>query len=361
MTAKPSVELLRSISDEHVLRSLLAERKLTRAELAVLTGLSKPTVSDSVRRLTENGLVADTGERTPGGRGKGRVGSFYALAEDVGSALVVDIGAGGVVAELVNVYGDVVARELVEIESPADVPAALPVAAAAVADPALGGHVRLAVVSAADPVDRHTGRLVQLPDSPFLTGELDPVRVLRPFVRGPVVVDNDVNWAARAEQASGDYLYLYLGEGLGGALVNDGEVRRGFSGLAGELAHVHTIGPDGRAVPFIEVFGLLGLRKPRTTAIDVDRLLAADNHALAWIADAVIGVATTLISVLDPELIVLGGSWGGRLTPLFEAAALVMPRRVPFVAAKVADAPITGARTDAVDRLQTAVIAASRG
>jgi hypothetical protein len=29
---------------------------------------------------------------------------------------------------------------------------------------------RLAVVSAADPVDRATGRLVHLPDSPFLLG-----------------------------------------------------------------------------------------------------------------------------------------------------------------------------------------------
>ena len=58
---------------------------------------------------------------------------------------------------------------------------------------------RLAVVSAADPVDRATGRLVHLPDAPFLPGELDPVQILAPSVRGPVIVDNDGNWAARAE------------------------------------------------------------------------------------------------------------------------------------------------------------------
>ena len=55
---KPSLDLLRSLSDEHVLRSLMSRRQATRAEIAVATGLSKPTVSESVRRLS----AARTGE-----------------------------------------------------------------------------------------------------------------------------------------------------------------------------------------------------------------------------------------------------------------------------------------------------------
>ena len=97
--AKPSLELLRSLSDEHVLRALMQARRLTRADLAARTGLSKPTVGESVRRLTEAGLLLDTGERTPGGRGRGRVGSYYALAGTVGAALVASIAPDGVVAE----------------------------------------------------------------------------------------------------------------------------------------------------------------------------------------------------------------------------------------------------------------------
>jgi len=103
---------------------------------------------------------------------------------------------------------------------------------------------RLAVVSAADPVDRVSGRMVHLPDAPFLLGDLDPARILAPRVDGPVVVDNDVNWAARAERdharavggsaaALDDFVYLFLGEGVGYAVVSDGQVRRGHSGLAG--------------------------------------------------------------------------------------------------------------------------------
>src|ERR1700733_6800276 len=99
--AKPSLELLRSLTDEHVLRSLMQHRRPTRAELSVETGISKPTVGESVRRLTQAGLVADTGERTVGGRGRGRVGSYYALA-DVGVALALSIAPDGIVADCLD-------------------------------------------------------------------------------------------------------------------------------------------------------------------------------------------------------------------------------------------------------------------
>src|SRR4051794_14790906 len=109
-STRPSADLLRTLSDEQVLRTLLRHRRLTRAELATATGLSKPTAGESVRRLTEAGLVADTGERTPGGRGRGRVGAYYALAADAGTALAVSIAPGGVVAERIDAYGETTAR-----------------------------------------------------------------------------------------------------------------------------------------------------------------------------------------------------------------------------------------------------------
>src|SRR3954469_10524914 len=270
----------------------MQHRRLTRAELAVEIGISKPTAGESVRRLTDRGLVADTGERTPGGRGRGRVGSYYAIAPAVGVALAITITPAGVVAECIDVYGDTIARAVRQVDRttwPRQLAAALletVAEARAAAEPdsaaaGLGGGaaaeqrpVRLAVIGAADPVDRSTGRLVHLPDSPFLVGELDPAALLAPI---EVVVDNDVNWASLAEpDHASDFAYLYLGDGLGCAIVNDGAVRRGHSGLAGEIAHLLTTGPGGRSIPFIEVFRELGLRRPDSTAIDIDRLLETD-------------------------------------------------------------------------------------
>ena len=374
--AKPSLELLRSLTDEHVLRALMRHRRLTRAELAAETGISKPTVGESVRRLTGSGAVADTGERTPGGRGRGRVGSYFALADDAGVALAVSIAPEGIVAECVDAYGDAVSRAERPLDRPArpdDVAVALRAAAAA-ARRGAGLTPRLAVVSAADPVDRHTGRLMHLPDAPFLLGELDPAAVLAPEVGGLVTVDNDVNWAARAERdyagaVLDDFAYLFLGEGLGCAIVSDGKVRRGHSGLVGEIAHLITAGPQGRAVPFIEVFAQLGLRQAGATAIDVDRLLAAvtgpgapaaaTRHALG---QAIAGVLAALVALADPENVVVGGPWGRHpvILDLIAAAAVRLPRpALVRVAGLTAESSLAGARLEALSRLRSTILAAA--
>src|SRR4029453_19407265 len=161
-SVKPSLDLVRSLTDEHVLRALMRHRRLTRVELAHEIGISKPTAGESVRRLTEGGLVVDTGERTPGGRGRGRVGSYYALSPDIGTAVAVDIAPEGVIAESVDAYGATVATATERIgrpAGPAEAAAALRTVAVAIGERS-GRRPRLAVVSAADPVDRATGRLV---------------------------------------------------------------------------------------------------------------------------------------------------------------------------------------------------------
>jgi predicted NBD/HSP70 family sugar kinase len=362
--AKPSLELLRSLTDEHVLRTLMRCPRLTRAELAAETGISKPTVGESVRRLTAAGLVADTGERTPGGRGRGRVGSYYALA-DVGVALALSIAPDGIVAECLDAHGDTVSRAERDIGRPArpdQVTAALG-AVVTGARPQSGVRPRLAVVSAADPVDRDSGRLVHLPDAPFLLGELDPAEVLAPYVEGPVTVDNDVNWAARAERdgappdALRDFGYLYLDDGMGCAIVSDAEVRRGSGGLAGEVAHLITAGPQGQAMPLIDVFRELGLRRADSTAIDVDLLLTAVSGEQPQAA-----ATRRTLGGADPELIVIGGSWGAH--PLILDAISTeftrMPRHVALRAATLTTEPsLAGARADALDRLRASIVAAA--
>lgn len=367
-TAKPSLDLLRSMTDEHVLRTLMWRERATRAEIAAATGISKPTISDSVSRLAEAGLLVDTGERTTG---RGRVGSYYSLAGDVGAALVVEIAPSGVTGEVVDAFGAVLARAsgpLRRNSGEAGTARVLVEVAGALAGQVTGG-LRAAVVSAADPVDRHTGTLVHLPDAPFLVGALAPVSLLTPLVDGPVLVDNDVNWAARAELAEGcatgvrDFVYLHLGEGLGGAVVLDGEVRRGHGGLAGEIAHLPVAGPDGTVMPLTEVFAALGLRRPSSTAIDVDALHAAtagDAALREVLAKAVCGALLAAVSFLDPEIAVLGGDWGPDLVSAVTDQLTGGTRHVPVAAARVTDPQLAGARADAVERLRSAIVASAR-
>src|ERR1700727_1043675 len=92
------------------------ETRLTRSELAALTGISKPTVGESVRRLAAAGVVVDTGARTTG---RGRAGSYYALADDAGCALAMSIAPEGITAEVVDAHGGVLARTWEHVSRPA--------------------------------------------------------------------------------------------------------------------------------------------------------------------------------------------------------------------------------------------------
>jgi predicted NBD/HSP70 family sugar kinase len=221
-------------------------------------------------------------------------------------------------------------------------------------------------------VDRASGRLVHLPNSPFLVDELDPRRLLGDLLGDGLVIDNDVNWAALAEHRSGaagelaDFVYCHLGHGLGGAVVRAGEPVRGSAGLAGEIAHVLTIGPGRRPMRLIECFGALGLLQPHSAAIDVGRVAealdggtAADRRNREVIVDAVAGVVGSISTLLNPGGIVIGGPWAaaGDLVDRLagRAAELSVPTRVRL-AELGRDAPLHGARLAAVRDAQNSLV-----
>ena len=207
-----------------------------------------------------------------------------------------------------------------------------------------------ATLSVAGPVDRATGRLVRLPDSPFLVDALDPVPVLTPLLgTGPDRGQRRrLGGNGRADEGSAqgldDFVYLYLGPGLGGAVVSAGRVLHGGRGLAGEIAHVRTIGPGGRAVRLVEVFADLGLRRPGSAALDVERIrtvLDAGTVEDATAADVIIaalaGVISSIGTVLDPEAVLVGGPWAGHpaLAERLPAAVVAMAAARPRCASPI--------------------------
>ena len=370
---RPSPSVLRAMSDETVANALIAGGRMTRAELSVATGLSKPTVAEAIRRLEHKGLVRDTGARTTH---RGGVGTYYEVGEAAGVGLAVAIAPQGIVVEVLDAAGNLLSRAERDVARPAQ-PALVRKLLASATRSAVRtlpvDHVAVAVVSAADPVDRATGRLVHLPDAPFLVGELDPTATLSVFVNGPVYVDNDVNWAARHEQAArercgqsmDDFAYLYLGEGLGCALVADGEVRRGHHGLAGEVSHVLTAGPGRAAIPFTAVFDRLGVRQPGSAAIDVGALTSALGRPrrLIAVAQAITGVVSAIVALTDPSSVVLAGTWGTdpRLIDAVRDAVAAGARPVPIEPAREpSSAALAGARASTLDQLHHLITAQSR-
>ena len=141
----------------------------------------------------------------------------------------------------------------------------------------------------------------------------------------------------------------------------------GTHGLAGEIAHI--IVPGSGAARFIDVFGVLGLRQPGTSAIDVPRVLAmaagpGSGAALREsIAEAVSGVLAALTALADPEFVVIGGPSGTQPAILnaITARAARLPRPVAIRPAAVTSEPsLAGACANALSLLRSAILRDAR-
>lgn len=364
----PSLDLLRSLSDRHVLAAVASAGQLTRAAVATATTLSKPTVSQSVARLLESGALAE-GERTSGGRG--RAGTYLTVNDAAGCAIAVQAGPEGVVGELLALDGRVLATKqrslAVPVTSGALGRALISVCRSLASDSP--GPIRAATLSVADPVDRRTGKVVELPASPFLVGELDPVHLLKNVLPVRPIVDNDVTWALLAEREHGvaagvdDVLHLYLDEGMGAAMWSGGRPLHGARGLAGEIAYSRTSVPARGRTPalsgtLMDCVESLGYLREGTKAIDVDLLLddldAAVGQARS-LATALAEVARAHAYLLDPQLVVLSGRWG-RHTQIVDAVTTAIGdagglQATVAVAQVTENAPLVGARISALDEL----------
>lgn len=151
---------------------------------------------------------------------------------------------------------------------------------------------------------------------------------LEKLVSLPVVVENDANAAGWAEYRFGaardaqHMLMMTVGTGLGGAIVVDGRLLRGGGGLAGEVAHMTAV-PDGqwcgcgnRGCLEQYTAGTALVRSAKRRAASGDPLLGPLVQAAGGNRKEIDGpLITTLAQQGDPgcvELIAEIGTWLGR-------------------------------------------------
>lgn len=154
-------------------------------------------------------------------------------------------------------------------------------------------------------VDPATGTLFVAPNLHWLgvDGSL-PAEQLRLPPPLSVQSDNEANLGALAElwfgagQARSSFVYVSGGVGIGAGLVVDGALVRGAHGFAGELGHV-VVDPDGQRCE-------CGARGCLETLAGRDAL-ARRNPAQA--ADALVAALRSVVHLIDPEVIVLGGTF----------------------------------------------------
>ncbi|MFM9632404.1 MULTISPECIES: ROK family transcriptional regulator [Streptomyces] len=333
--------VLRAMNDRAALDLLLAHGPLSRTRIGKLTGLSKPTASQLLARLEAAGLVLATG--TTEGR-PGPNAQLYEVNPAAGHAAGLDVTPERVLAAVADITGRTVGTY--EVPAPGrkiagdvvrQVTGALDgaVKAAGLAR----NDVRRLVVATPGAFDPTTGRLryaSHLPGwhSPTL---LDDLAAALPM---PVEYENDVNLVAVAEQRLGaargheDFVLLWNEGGLGAALVLGGRLHRGWTGGAGEVGFLPVPGAPlvrqvtransggyqelagSQAVPKLaRELGVTGIPSgpyAESAAALVARAAAEEDGPLrellgTYATRLATGLAS-LVSVLDPELVVLSGA-----------------------------------------------------
>jgi predicted NBD/HSP70 family sugar kinase len=139
------------------------------------------------------------------------------------------------------------AEREVELESAPEDVIATAKALLAEASAAADSPLEAICVSVANPVDPRTGDTVSLANSAFAAGRFNVMSRSWKSCAPSVVVDNDVNWATLAERHLGamagedNFVYIYLGDGLGAGLFLGGALQRGHRGLAGEIGYLRDL------------------------------------------------------------------------------------------------------------------------
>ncbi|GAA4715192.1 glucokinase [Promicromonospora umidemergens] len=195
----------------------------------------------------------------------------------------------------------------------------------------------------------------------------------------PVFVENDVDAHAAGESWRGaaagarSVLLVAVGTGVGGAVVLDGRPLRGAHHLAGELGHMPVPGAEGlpctcgrpghleavAAGPAIHrrYLALGGDPAVRDTRDVVARARRADPLADRVVRESATALGRAIagvVTVLDPEIVVVGGGVAGSGAPWWPALELSLRAEVVDV---LAGLPLRRAELGGA----AAIIGAARG
>ena len=337
--------LLRRLNARTVLDTIREQAPVSRAEIARLAGISKPTVSLALRALEQAGLVREAPLADLSGPTYGAI--FYEPDPDAAGVLGIDIGARYLRMAVADVTGTVRAREdvLTGEVTAEGVFAAVPelarrlVATAGVPSDRIAG----AIVGVPGVVDPFSGEISLAENVPGLEGERAAERLERDLAM-PVKVLNDVNLAAIGERDDGagrgvqSFVFVSVGTGLGAGVIVGGELLTGSHGAAGELDLMRPAASgEDPAAPAIRAYaaelrgGRAAGRAPSTVEIFA-KARKGEQWALEVVAEVARRVCAHLIpiaAIVDPELIVLGGGIGGNgdllLAPVSDALAAALP------------------------------------
>ncbi|GIE94448.1 ROK family transcriptional regulator [Paractinoplanes rishiriensis] len=377
-------ESLRAHNLDLTFRQIVGSRApISRSELSVATGLTRPTISRIVDELLAGGLIVEAGPARSGNSGRPRVG--LSLAPTGPAGLGLDIRVDALTACVVDLTGAVRHLDFTpRFEAPDETLRSLAAMAKAAIDAAAAQGLTVvgATLAAPGPIDENG--VVRF--APALGWrDVDAGAALRSRIGAaglPVVVGNDASLAALGElYASAPELRNFVcvsGEfDIGAGIVLDGTPLRGSRGWSGELGHVMVdsggprcaCGANGclQCVAGLrEILAAVPVPSPAASpAVAIDELVSAGSPEILTALDragTALGTAlSALINIIDVDTVLLGGSFSLLASWLTEGIERELNSRVltaGWAPVEVRPAPlgpdaaVIGAALSAVDRIR---------
>lgn len=259
------------------LEALRRNGPMSRLDLARVTGLTVPGITNIVRRLEADGLVAEEAGQA------GARANRFAIVPDGAVSLGVDIAGGRASLVAIDLAGRVVLRDAAAVDGDDPVPAVVALASRALETLARreGSRVLGLGLTAADGAEAVRAALAPL----------------------PVIVEADTIAAALGERQFGvaaaddSFVYVLLGPSTRAGMIIGGAVFNGAEHQAGRLGAMRT-GEDGRPLDEVLATAALDGRDP------------ADPAVGRWLEDASAHLMDSLIAIsafLAPRVIFVGG------------------------------------------------------
>jgi predicted NBD/HSP70 family sugar kinase len=336
-----SSEVARDINRDVVLELIRTKQPISRADLSRLSGLQPSTISSIVEQLLNEKWIA---EGAAARRPRGRRPTLLSLNSDM-VIIVADIRPQQAVIAVVDLNGRFLSREALPLVSDPErgvgnIIASMERMMATFPEKSFEG-IGISLPGRVDPVSQ---RLILAPNLPWSL--YDMKKAIERRIPLQVEMDNAANacllselWFGRMDGVRNAVL-VTISEGVGAAILANGQLVTGRSGLAGEFGHV-PIDPSGpqcgcgrrgcwevfassRAA--IGYYAEANPKGPRPSIIELLNMAEdGDDAAIQALSRQAVYLGKGLLIItaaLSPDLILLTGgltsSWG-RFGHLVEA------------------------------------------
>ncbi|MBS4193764.1 ROK family transcriptional regulator [Lederbergia citri] len=334
MSSTWNQQLIKKENKTIVLHSIIQYAPISRADIALRSGLNKGTVSTLVAELIDEQLIIETG---PGISSGGRRPVMLVFNEQAGCTIGIDLGVNYILGILTDLQGNILERKM-QTFIPTSFEQTLKLICEnieelrSIAPKTPYGIVGIGI-GAPGIVDNNSSVVL----APNLGWKNSSIKgVIEEAFQIPVVIENEANAGAYGEKMFGlgknvdNLVYISTGIGIGTGIIMNEKLYRGSSGFSGEFGHM-TIKMNGETcrcgnIGCWELYAseqyviqnavkLQIVKEDKANIEQIIKLAQDENeHAVQLLKETAVHLGIGIVNIvhaLNPQKIIIGNRLSG--------------------------------------------------